>query len=178
MRGPYQILLPLLGLFLVRVDLTDLFPIYLTVKVVEIYDGDTVLVSRGKLRYKVRLSKIDAPEKGQFFFDGSKNAGLFSKSCLVENLKKKSYELKFEKRDIYGRVLGDIDELSLTLIEKGCASLYPFAEFSSRSEKTKYLLALLGARRGKLGLWKYGGYRQPKLWRSSSKRTARRPSHR
>lgn len=174
MRGPYQILLPLLGLFLVRVDLTDLFPISLPVKVLEIVDGDTLLVKHRSLKYKVRLSKVDSPEKGQRFLSSNKDAGAFAKECLKGLMNAEVYDLKYEKQDIYGRVLGDLDGLSLRIIEEGCASLYPYSQFASREEKHTYLLALKKARSMKKGLWRYGGFRQPKLWRKSNKRSGHR----
>ena len=82
MRRPYQILLPLLSLFFVRVDLTDLFPLQLAVKVLKVYDGDTVSVQYGNHIWKVRLAKIDAPEKGQPFLSDKKDAGRWSQQCL------------------------------------------------------------------------------------------------
>lgn len=174
MRLRYQILLPLLGLFFVRVDLTDLFPIYLEVDVLKVYDGDTLLVSHGSYKMKVRLSKIDAPEKKQFFFDSIKDAGVASKECLKAQLGPSPYILKIEKEDIYSRILGDINNLSLKLITNGCACLYPYAQFNSRREKSIFLKQLLFAKKKQLGLWKYGGYVTPMRWRKFSKQTLRR----
>lgn len=173
MGRPYQILMPLLSLFLVRVDLTDLFPLKIPVKVLKIYDGDTVLVRHGSLEMKVRFSKIDSPEKGQPFFGSSRDAGAFSKKCLEKHIKK-DVVLTIEKEDIYGRILGDLDGLSLKLIENGCTSLYPHAVFNSRKEKMKYLLALKKAKARRRGLWQFGGFRQPKMWRKFSKRNGYR----
>jgi endonuclease YncB( thermonuclease family) len=175
MAGPYQILLPLLGLFLVRVDLTDLYPLYLKVKVLKIYDGDTVLVGHGSLAMKIRFSKIDSPEKGQPYLSGQGDAGMASRDCLEEILKKNDVHIaKIEKQDIYGRYLGDLDSVSLNLIKAGCTTLYPYSQFDSKHEKYKYLAALKIAKTSRRGLWKYGGFRQPKLWRKSSKRILRR----
>lgn len=175
MGGPYQILLPLLGLFLVRVDLTDLVPMRAQVKVLKVYDGDTLLVWRGAGKMKVRLSRIDAPEMGQPFLTKQGDAGKKSKECLLQYLKVGDMaELVIEKQDIYGRMLGDLDHLSLKLVEGGCATLYPHAVFSSVREKRLYLNVLRQARRKGLGLWKWGGYRQPKAWRKFSKRSAHR----
>lgn len=169
MRGPYQILLPLFSIFLVRVDLTDLFPLKLPVQVVKIYDGDTVLVKRGGTLIKVRLSKIDSPEKGQFFFRSKKDAGLYSKNCLEKIIRNKMI-LKFEKTDMYGRSLGDLDNLSYELIKNGCTTLYPYAQFSSEKEKFKFLTALKKAKAQHVGLWQYSGFLQPKMYRKLSKR--------
>ena len=170
MGRPYQILMPLLSLFLVRVDLTDLFPLKIPVKVLKVYDGDTVLVRHGSLEMKVRFSRIDSPEKGQPFFNSNMDAGVFSKRCLEKIISKNdTHILSIEKEDIYGRVLGDLDGLSLKLIENGCTTLYPHATFYSRKEKMKFLSALKKAKARRRGLWQYGGFRQPKLWRRISK---------
>lgn len=169
MGRPYQILMPLLSLFLVRVDLTDLFPLKIPVKVLKVYDGDTVLVGHGSLQMKVRFAKIDSPEKGQPFFGSNMDAGAYSKKCL-EKIIKRDLILSIDKEDIYGRILGDLDGLSLKLIKNGCTTLYPHATFSSRAEKREFLSALKKAKASRRGLWQYGGFRQPKLWRKISKR--------
>jgi endonuclease YncB( thermonuclease family) len=174
MRRPYQILMPLLGLFLVRVDLTDLYTLNLPVKVLKIYDGDTILVGRGSFQSKVRLSKIDAPEKKQPFLIGEGDAGKVSADCLKRLLKKGTHTLRIEKMDIYGRILGDLDDLSLTLVRNGCAPLYPHASFDNQEQKFEFLRALKKAKAAKSGLWRYGGFLQPKKWRKISKRGGHR----
>jgi endonuclease YncB( thermonuclease family) len=168
MRGPYQILLPLLSLFLVRVDLTDLYPLRMKVEIIKVYDGDTVLVKRGSFEHKVRLSRIDAPEKGQPFLLKRGDAGALSRTCLSKLLKQ-SGVLEIYGTDIYGRILGDIDEVSFKLIEAGCVSLYPHAKFKDQKEKYAYLRALMKAKRLKRNLWAFGGIEQPKVWRSKNK---------
>lgn len=175
MGRPYQILLPLLSLFLVRVDLTDLYPLKLPVKVLKVYDGDTVLVAHGSYQFKVRLLKIDSPEKGQPYLTNKGDAGLSSTLCLQRLAPVHSkQELWIIKEDIYGRILGELKGISLKLIEMGCTTLYPHAEFSSVREKYQYLRALKKAKAHHVGLWESGGIRQPKLWRKSSKRISRR----
>lgn len=168
MRGPYQILWPLLSLFLVRVDLTDLSPIRINVDILKVYDGDTVLVRKGSYEYKVRLSRIDAPEKGQPFLSQSGDAGAFSKKCLSHLLGPQAV-LEVYGTDIYGRILGDLDGVSFKLIENGCVSLYPHAKFKDQKEKYRYLRALIMAKRLKRSLWAFGGIEQPKAWRSKNK---------
>lgn len=162
------------SLFLCRVDLTDLYPLRFTVNILEVGDGDTLLVARGSYRFKLRLSKLDAPEKRQPFIKGG-DAGDSSRQCLIKALRlHPSKILVMEKHDIYGRVLGDIEGLNLKLVQQGCSGLYPHAQFASRKEKMIYVRALNLARKNKVGLWASGGYRQPKLWRKSSKQIARR----
>lgn len=176
MRGPYQILLPLLSLFLVRVDLTDLFPLSFKVEILKVYDGDTLLVGKGSFQQKLRLTPIDSPEKGQPLIGSRGDAGEFSRHCLQRLLKRQG-NLVLKGHDIYGRMLGDIDRVSLKLIQEGCTSLYPHATFGSKEEKWMYLRALMQARRERRGLWALGGFEQPKAWRKKqrfSKRVARR----
>ena len=171
----YQILLPMLSLFLVRVDLTDLYPLRVPVKVLKIYDGDTLLVRYGKQDLKVRVVKIDSPEMGQPFFGSSQDAGLYSRNCLLKFLNMNSFHvLTIEKRDVYGRVLGDLDGLSLKLIQKGCTTLYPYASFRSRKEKLNYVVSLNQAKSKRIGIWRHGGFRQPKLWRKFNKQNVGR----
>lgn len=170
MRGPYQILWPLLSLFLVRVDLTDLIPIRMKVEILKVYDGDTVLIQRGSFQYKVRLSRIDAPEKGQPFLSKAGDAGALSKRCLSKLLGA-SGELEIYGQDIYGRILGDVDQVSLKLVQQGCVSLYPHAKFKDQAEKYLYLSEWINAKKMKRNLWAFGGIEQPKAWRSKNKKS-------
>ena len=142
MVRPYQILLPLLSLFLVRVDLTDLYPLKYEVKIQKIVDGDTLHVFLGHSLLKIRLSKLDSPEKGQPFLGSDEDSGHFALLCAKKILaSQKRFVLKIERPDIYGRLLGDIEGLSFKLIRNGCAGLYPFAQFAYRFEKSQYLQA-------------------------------------
>lgn len=177
MGRPYQILYPLFSLFLVRVDLTDLSPVTLNVKILKVYDGDTVLVSHGHFQAKVRLARIDAPEKAQSFLNGKKGAGELSGRCLEKLLANKGV-LEVYGHDMYGRILGDIDQVSFKLVEKGCVALYPYAKFNNQHEKYVYLRAYQKARREKVGLWAFGGVQQPKAWRKKNKNNFRMPNAR
>ena len=167
MRGLYQILMPLLGLFLVRVDLTDLFPMKIPVKVVQIYDGDTIQVRHKSFTLKVRLAAIDAPEKQQG------RVGMIARECLIKTLKNQEKTLVIYKQDIYGRILGDLEGLTLKLIQEGCAPLYPHAQFESQKEKFQYLIALKNAKAAQRGLWRYEGFVQPKKWRKINRQVLR-----
>lgn len=176
MRGPYQILLPLLGLFFCRVDLTDFYPLRMKVRLIRIYDGDTVLLGRGNYRFKLRISRIDSPEKGQPTFSPKIDGGQFARHCLEGILKKeKELVVKITGIDIYKRYLGDLNEVSFMMIKRGCAGLYPLASFRDRGEMHDYLKALKSARDQRRGLYRYGGFMQPRKWRKLSKRFAHRP---
>lgn len=171
----YQILWPLFSLFLVRVDLTDLWPLQIPVKLVKVYDGDTVLVRYGTTDVKVRLLKLDAPEKGQLFFKGEGDAGQVAKRCFSKLIEKETrLVLKPYATDIYGRMLGEINDLSLRAIQNGCATLYPHSTFDSLEEKYLFLKSLREAKRLRKGIWNFSGFKQPKIWRKTNKRSARR----
>ena len=175
MRGPYQILLPLLGLFFCRVDLTDLYPLSFKVNLIKVYDGDTVLLSKGNYQFKLRISKIDSPEKGQTTFASKMDGGIYSRDCLKRILgREKVLEVHVFGIDIYRRYLGDINKVSLKMIEEGCAGLYPLATFNSKNEMFIYLKALKLARNQSRGLYRYGGFMQPRKWRKINKRFVRR----
>lgn len=69
-------------------------------KVVGVSDGDTITVldDMDKGRFRIRLDKIDAPEKKQAF--GNK-----SKQFLSSLIYGKNVVVRFNKIDNYGRVL-------------------------------------------------------------------------
>lgn len=167
----YQILAPLLSLFLVRVDLTDLYPLELNVKILKILDGDSLIVGHGNYLFKVRISKVDAPELSQPFLNSKIKSGQKARECLEKSLlNSRDFTLFIYKRDIYGRILGDINHLSFELIKNGCATIYPYAEFKSKKEKFKYLITLKKAKSSKKGIWAYGGFIRPDYWRKKTRR--------
>ncbi len=170
---PYQFLLPLLSLFWVRVDLTDLFPLKLRVQIVEIRDGDSLLVRHSNRTMRVRLSKIDAPELGQPFHLQKKDAGKFSRNCLRRIIKSEGI-LTIEGHDVYHRILGDYEGVNFKSVERGCTGLYPHATFSSVREKWRYLRVIQDAKKARRGVWAFGGYIVPKKWRRISKRNGYR----
>jgi endonuclease YncB( thermonuclease family) len=179
MWGHYQILLPLLSLLLVRVDLTDLFPLSMEVKVAQVLDGDTLELSSGNYRMRLRLSRIDAPEMDQAYLSGRESAGEYSKGCLKRLLKKQG-TLRLEGFDQYQRMLGDFDQVNLQMIQLGCAVIYPFARFSSKAEKGRFLRAQNLAKLEGKGIWEKG-ILSPRKWRKLSKvstRSAHRRSRR
>jgi endonuclease YncB( thermonuclease family) len=176
MVHPYQILLPLLSLFLVRVDLTDLYPLKLHVQVIDIHDGDTLTVQVRRLPIKVRLSRIDAPEMKQPFHFSATDAGKFSRNCL-KKFTPQMGTLTIFGFDMYHRSLGDYEGVNLKAVAAGCAGIYPHAGFSSVREKNIFLKALIRAKKERRGVWARGGYILPKKWRKISKRNGYRSWH-
>jgi micrococcal nuclease len=165
----YQYFLPLLSLFLNRVDLIDFYPITINAKVVKVYDGDTLkLQTETGQNLKLRISKIDAPELTQKFWNSQKSAGMVATQCLKSVLHKPITLWLIEGRDRYGRILGDSKsevKLSLKLVQAGCASLYPYARYDSWKEKHQFVDAFLKSLNRRQGLWKWGLIRRPHIYR-------------
>jgi micrococcal nuclease len=115
-------------------------------KAVRILDGDTFeLLVQNKIRYKIRLTDIDAPEKGQDF-------GMLAKKELGELLANKEIEVRYKSKDRNGRILGLVNcngqNINLLMVEKGLA--WHFKKYSS---DMTYAAAEQRARSQKRGLW-------------------------
>lgn len=115
-------------------------------KVVSIADGDTITVlDAEKVQHKIRLEGIDAPEKGQAF-------GTKSKEKLSELVGEKEVVVRWEKKDRYGRILGDVhldDRLiNLEMVQEGLA--WHYKQYSKSKELAE---AEDEARKAKKGLW-------------------------
>ena len=115
--------------------------------VIKVADGDTITVlDANKKQHKIRLNFIDAPESKQAF--GNK-----SKKYLDEMVYNKNVSIEFEKRDMYGRVLGfvflDGKNINLEMVKAGMAWHY---EHFAKDAK-EYAEAQQKAKEEKLGLW-------------------------
>jgi len=133
-----------------------------TGKVVRVADGDTITVLDAvNAQHKVRLEKIDAPEKGQAF-------GQASKKHLAEIVAGRSVRVEWEKRDKYGRVLGVVYvgevNANLQMVKDGYAWHY------KRFDDTPaYAQAETAAREKRLGLWADGNPIAPWDFRRTKK---------
>ena len=115
-------------------------------KVVSIADGDTITVlDSQKVQHKIRLEGIDAPEKGQAF-------GTKAKEKMSELVGEKDVVVTWEKKDRYGRILGDVHlgdrHINLEMVQDGLA--WHYKQYSKSKELAK---AEADARMGKKGLW-------------------------
>ena len=123
-------------------------------KVVKIYDGDTITMADG---LKVRLLQIDAPElaEGECYADKAKATlvSLLSKKGAI-TLKADPISASFDR---YGRALryifvGKVN-VNLEMVKQGAAAPYFY-----QGEKGKYSAAMLKAAEAakyyKVGLWK------------------------
>jgi endonuclease YncB( thermonuclease family) len=116
-------------------------------KVVGVSDGDTITVldDMDNGRFRIRLDKIDAPEKNQAF--GNK-----SKQVLSSLIYGKNVVVRFNKIDNYGRVLGVVflgeKEINLIMVQDGYAWHYSYYD-----KTQSYIDAEKKARLEKKGLW-------------------------
>jgi len=128
-----------------------------TAKVIEVLDGDTVLIVRASGLLKVRLAEIDAPEKAQAF-------GTDSTKSLTDMVKGKQVRFISQTIDQYGRMVAhlDIDGLDVNAeqIRRGMA--WEYSNFHSN----KALIALqYEARQASRGLWAQAKPIPPWKWR-------------
>lgn len=125
-------------------------------RVVKVADGDTITVLVTNVQHKIRLNRIDAPEKGQAF-------GNVSRQHLASFVAGKDIEIEWEKKDKYGRLLGTVwvdvpasgtnaavrTDINLQMVKDGLAWHY------KHFDNTKsYADAETAARAAKCGLWK------------------------
>ena len=115
-------------------------------RVVRVSDGDTItILDEGKVQHKIRLNRIDAPEKSQAF-------GEASRKHLANMVANKVVKVEWAKKDKYGRILGEVFvgdvNANLKMVQGGMA--WHFKRFDNTKE---YALAENEARAKKIGLW-------------------------
>lgn len=121
--------------------------------VVGLADGDTITVlDSSKVRHRIRLAGIDAPEKQQAF-------GSRSQQSLSELVFKKSVQVDFTKRDRYGRIIGKVlvnnSDVSLEQIKRGMAWHYKaYEREQTEVDRELYAQAERDARQVRRGLWR------------------------
>ena len=137
---------PLFLLSLLLLSLS-LFSAEIKGKVVAVTDGDTITVldEMDKGNFKIRLNKIDAPEKKQAF--GNK-----AKQYLSSLIFGKQVSVRFKEIDRYGRISGviycDGVEINLVMVQNGYAWHYSYYD-----KTPAYIQAEKQARADKKGLW-------------------------
>lgn len=125
----------------------------LTGRVVGISDGDTITVLDASLRqHKVRLQGIDAPESRQAF-------GNVAKRGLSDLVAGQQVEVRFEKEDRFGRLLGVVyaggQDVNLAMVSRGLAWHYTFYQRDQLIlDRQRYALAQQHARQAGIGLWR------------------------
>ena len=133
-------------------------------RMVRVIDGDTVVVlGPGNAQHRIRLSGIDAPERGKPY-------GRASGRHLSENVAGKHVVVDWNKRDRYGRIVGKVllsgQDVNLEQVSVGMAWHYKrYASEQSPSDQTAYSEAETGARLTRSGLWAEPEPAPPWEWR-------------
>ncbi|MBK6973066.1 MAG: thermonuclease family protein [Sterolibacteriaceae bacterium] len=140
----------------------------LTGRVVSIADGDTITVlDTANTQYKIRLSGVDAPEKGQPY-------GRVSRQRLADSVFTKTVQVEWDKRDRYGRIVGKViadgRDVCLSQIEAGLAWHYKKYEMEQPvADRRAYADAEVRARDQKRGLWMDAHPVPPWEWRRAAR---------
>ena len=123
-------------------------PLWLSGRVVKVTDGDTFeLLDSASRQFRIRLNGIDAPEKGQDYFQASRQS-------LGDMLQKKHVSVRYLKKDRYGRLLADVyvdgkSWVNFKMVVTGMA--WHFKKYSSDKMLAE---AERKARLQRIGLWK------------------------
>jgi len=124
---------------------------------INVIDGDTVIIRDNTLTYHLRLLDIDAPERQQAF-------GIQSRRSLKQLCEHANIAVQLQGRDLYGRTLGHLycnnTDASQSQIALG------MAWFNTRYSKRLELDALQHqAQQQGLGLWQDAEPMPPWQWR-------------
>ncbi|MCI5218837.1 MAG: hypothetical protein D3914_06520 [Candidatus Electrothrix sp. LOE2] len=132
-------------------------------KLLNVIDGDTIIISFLKRERKVRLYGIDSPELSQHYGDQAKEAlsGLLSGNDL---------EITIYDKDKYGRDIGTViangSNINEILIRKGFAWVYN--KYCRKSFCDGWRIIEQEAKKAKKGLWKNPDPKPPWEWRKSN----------
>ncbi len=138
-------------------------------RVVGVTDGDTiVLLDEMNQQNKIRLSGIDAPEKGQAF-------GQVSKEHLSYLIYARLVSAHCTKVDHYGRLLCvimvDGRDANLAQVEAGLAWHYKqYEQEQTMKDRERYAASESLAREGQRGLWSEKDPIPPWDWRHQGRR--------
>lgn len=137
-------------------------------KVVVIIDGDTIRVlDIDGVEHTVRLSAIDAPQKGQPFASESSE---YLASLVASQIVTVESTSNDRLGQIIGKVLVDGNDVNLALVKRGYAWWYrDFQSEQSWEDKEAYEAAETSARKLKIGLWSDPRSVNPKLWKKMQK---------
>lgn len=130
-------------------------------RVVAIQDGDTLTVLRGKQQVRIRLARIDAPERKQAF-------GTRARASLAALCFGRTAEVTPEKQDRYGRTVARVscqgEDADRHQVRTGMAWVY------RAYSKDGALLELEGqARTASAGLWADPEPVAPWAWRKKQR---------
>ena len=145
-------------------------------EVLSIGDGDTLTVTEGIQRIKVRLACIDAPETSQSPY------GITARQALRSLLPVGSdVTLRSKATDRYGRTVAEVirnsTNINQSLVEKGNAFVY--WQYIKGCDRQTYSRLETYARLGGIGVWSVpGGIQRPWDYRKSKQRNSKRKRYR
>ena len=128
--------------------------------VVGVVDGDTIdVIDQGKVRHRLRLAQIDAPEKKQPF-------GQKSKELLSLLTYQKSCEIDVIDTDRYGREVAQVacDGVDVNIEQVRAGMAWAYVKYVRDAQ---YLEAEKAARSIRTGLWADQNPIAPWEWRAS-----------
>ena len=138
-------------------------------RVLEVTDGDTVIVARGRGQVTVRLFGIDAPE-------GTQPYGAESTAALSRLVMGKVIDVDMKDVDQYGRLVATVlvggADVNEALVRAGAA--WHYAQYS---DSAALAAAERDARASRRGLWQSASPQAPWLFRSAGQRPATGPFH-
>lgn len=131
-------------------------------KVTRVSDGDTLWVTDvANVKHKVRLDRIDAPEKDQPW-------GKESAATLKGWVYGREVRIDYKKRDKYGRILGIVfsgtNEVNLAMVRSGSAWHYSYFD-----KTPAYGAAEREAKGARRGLWSQHNPINPYDWRKANR---------
>ena len=137
-------------------------------RVVAVTDGDTIkLLDADQIEHKIRLTGIDAPERGQPY-------GNASRKHLADLVAGKQVSIESDKKDRYDRVLGKVivdgTDANLEQVKAGYAWWYRYyAKEQSRADRKAYERAEDTAKAEDRGLWADPKPINPYDWRKGKR---------
>lgn len=138
-------------------------------KVLAVIDGDTIVVAAGKKeKAKIRLVGIDAPESEQ-------SMGKESKKALSAMVSGKQVTVRWEKKDDYGRFIGDIYVGKLWVNQRMVALGWAW-HYKNYSKDKRLAEAQKTAKEDLKGIWVDKTALPPWDWRKRNKQPSRNAS--
>ena len=140
-----------------------------------VYDGDSfALLAADGRRLQIRLSGIDAPEKGQPFSDRSRRH-------LAELLAQHELVVTPIKKDVYGRLVANVSvgdrDVGLAQLRAGLAwHFIRYAHDQTPQQREAYARAESEAREARIGLWMDSRPLEPWRFREMHRHRNERPA--
>jgi len=131
-------------------------------RVVGVYDGDTLLVERGSVRKLIRLHGVDAPEWEQRW--GHTSGNRVAQLCLWEWVEVTAVMQDWYDRDVSLVRLPDGRLLQTVLLEEGLAWVY--RRYMWGAAEDEWLMIERDARIQHEGLWHDDDPTPPWTWRN------------